>query len=310
MIAALRGQADVPLDVDVDEWAAGRRRALQGVPSVDVLAAYRVGVAGMRDEFLAAAKAEALSVDAILIGTQRIWEQGDRYSGVLLSAQREVELDLARGAEQHRIALLSRLLEGAQTVEQMIEEGVGLGLVPDSTYWVVRARSDSIDPSRLIRMLQGDVGSEHTLLAGVLDGDVAELLRRPFSGPLDDGVTLAVAGPATLNELRSAYAEVTSLLRAAARFGRRGVIDRQSMALRLAVTAQPELGALLHSRYVEPVGSGSPMAQLVLSSVEIYLQERRSIADAAAAALPSPSERCPAAMTAVPQPRIVRITCR
>ncbi|MFI0165453.1 PucR family transcriptional regulator [Streptomyces sp. NPDC017095] len=281
--AALRGEEHPGDEVARDERETGRRRALQGVPVADVLAAYRHGIALLRDEFLRIARDQGVSTDAMLLGVERIWRLGDHYGDELLAGHREAGLDLTRRAERQRTALLAHVLEGTMTTEQMVAAGAGFGLAADRRYWVLRARSASTDPLALTRMLERAAGPRHTVLAGAYGGDAATVLSRPVTGELADDVTAGLAGPAGLSQLHDGFAEATRLLEAATRFGHRGIVDRRRMALRLPVVNDPELGKHLHARYIAPVEAESAIGDTLLTSVEAYLSRRRSIPEAAAA---------------------------
>ncbi|MBB5960501.1 putative transposase [Saccharothrix tamanrassetensis] len=284
VVAALRG-AEHPAAgaVEEDEQETGRRRALQGIPSADVLVAYQRGIALLRDEFLRAARAEGLPADAALLGVQRIWQVGDRYSNDILAGHRKTGFDLVHREGQHRRMLLTRLLEGTMTTEQVVTAGVGLGLAADRDYWVLRARSAGSDPVTLTRVLERAVGAQDTVLIGDYRGDAAAVLSRPVADEPAGDITVGLAGPAVLSRLGVAFAEATRLLEAAIRFGRGGVVDRGRMALRLAVADERELGEYLHARYVELVSAESATGEALLASVETYLSRRRSIPEAAAA---------------------------
>ncbi len=283
VVSALRGEDHLSAGVAADERETGRRRALQGIPSTDVLTAYRSCIALLRDEFLRLARAVAIPADAVLLGAQRIWQLGDRRSNELLDGYREAELDLTRRAEQQQAILLARLLKGTMTTDQVVAAGVGFGFAADKHYWVLRARSDGTDPVALSHRVKRAAGEQDTALVGTYGGDVAAVLSRPITGQLTDDVTIGLAGPIGLSQLRTGFAEATQLLEVATRFGHRGIVDRSRMALRLAVAKEPELGKHLHARYVEPVEAESAIGEVLLASVEAYLTRRRSIPEAATA---------------------------
>ncbi|SDP43205.1 PucR family transcriptional regulator [Lentzea jiangxiensis] len=283
VVSALRGEDHLSAGVAADERETGRRRALQGIPSADVLTAYRSCIALLRDEFLRLAQAEAIPADAVLLGTQQIWQLGDHYSSEFLDGHREAELDLTRRAEQQQTILLARLLKGTMTTDQVVAAGIGFGFAVDKHYWVLRARSDSTDPVALSNRMRRAAGEQDTALVGTYGGDVAAVLSRPITGELTDDVTIGLAGPTGLSQLRTGFAEATQLLEVATRFGHRGIVDHSRMALRLAVAKEPELGKQLHARYVEPVEAESAIGEVLLASVETYLTRRRSIPEAATA---------------------------
>ncbi|WP_410565764.1 PucR family transcriptional regulator [Amycolatopsis sp. cmx-4-61] len=280
--AALRGEQSLPGGVAEDERETGRRRALQGVPSSDVLAAYRRGIALLRDEFLRIARHNGISADAVLLGTRRIWQLGDHCSNDVLTGHREAESGLTRREEQQRTTLLARLLDGTMTTGQMVAAGVGFGLTAGESYWVLRARSAGTDPFELTRALERAAGAQATVLISPYGGDVAGVLSQPVTDEPAGDVMAGLAGPVELSRLSAGFAEATRLLEATARFGHRGIVDRGRIGLRLAVANEPELGEYLYAGYVEPVEVESAIGEALLASVETYLSRRRSMPEAAA----------------------------
>ncbi|WP_147201231.1 hypothetical protein, partial [Pseudonocardia asaccharolytica] len=96
VVTSLRGDPRLPPEIEEDEHDSGRRRALQGVPSDDVVAAYRAVLGVLRDAFLDAAASLSIPLDAVLAGTRRLWELTDRFSTELVSARHQLDLDLVR----------------------------------------------------------------------------------------------------------------------------------------------------------------------------------------------------------------------
>ncbi|HKT04270.1 MAG TPA: hypothetical protein VJT31_32495, partial [Rugosimonospora sp.] len=140
VVATLEQQDTLPPSIEEDERASGRRRALQGVPVQDVVAAYRVVLAVLRDAFIEEAGAAGADAVAVLAGTRRLWDLTDRLSDVLVSARHEVDIDAARRDEQHRMALLQRLLAGVVEPGELVEGGAVHAVLPGPEHWVVRGR--------------------------------------------------------------------------------------------------------------------------------------------------------------------------
>ncbi|MEV6718518.1 hypothetical protein AB0M48_41490 [Lentzea sp. NPDC051208] len=59
------------------------------------------------------------------------------------------------------------------TTAQMVAARVGFGLASDKHYWVLRARSDGIDPLALSLQLKRAAGAQDTALVSAYGGDVA-----------------------------------------------------------------------------------------------------------------------------------------
>lgn len=278
VVATLGRPDDLP-EIEEDERESGQRRALQGVPSDVVVAAYRDVLAVLRDAFIEEATAASTDSAAVLAGTTRLWDLTDRYSSVLVSARQQVEIDAARRDERNRIALVQRLLTGGLDPADLATGGAVHGVLSGHRYWVFRGRDQSnpVDEQRLARHLEHGGRHHSRPLVAPLDDDVAGIAEsRP--GPLDAAV-IAVAGPVLLSAVPTAFAEASRLLAAAIRYRRTGVVDSTTLSVRVAVEQQTELGELLHRRYLAELtgtaGEGS-RSELV-ETVTTWLRARRSI---------------------------------
>lgn len=268
-VVATLGSRSALSRIEEDERESGHRRAAQGVPTEVVVEAYRTVLAILRDAFIDEATASGADPRAVLAGTTRLWDLTDRYSGVLVSTRRQVEIDSARHDERRRMAYLQRLLAGGLDPTEP-------GLLADGEYWVVRAR-DAGDPQRVTRHLERN----RRALVGPLDDDVVGLLTsRPV--PLDDAV-IAVAGPVALAAVPAAFAEVSRVLTVASRYGRTGVVDHSSLSVRVAVEEQAELGEQLYLRYLADLDRGGDGAAEIVATVRHWLRDRRSVAATAQA---------------------------
>lgn len=277
VVATLEVRDRLPEGIEEDERMSGRRRALQGVPTEDVVEAYRVVLALLRDAFIEEAIGAGADPWEALGGARRLWDLTDRYSNVLVSARQQVEIEAARRDERHRIAFLQRLLTGAEPAE-LVEGGAVHGILPDRNYWVARGRQRDAALQRLSRHLEmpGNVSDFRPLVAP-FDNDVVGIsVSRPT--PLEDAI-IAVAGPVPLPNIPHAFAEATQVLKVALRYGRTGVVDSSSLSVRVAVGQQHELGEQLYNRYLaEHVDRGTTGADDLLHTLRRYLHLRRSVA--------------------------------
>jgi hypothetical protein len=293
--AALRGSDELPETAEA-ESSSGRARALQGIPTEEVLGAYRAVMNVLREEFLAAAVRLEVPVASVLAGTHLLWDLTDRFSAELGEARRQIDVDFARRDERARLAFLQRLLAGTLLASEVAVSGSAFGLSADAEYWVCRGRQGDAAPGgsrrtareSLARRLErlGAGGLFHPLV-GSIDGDVvAVTATRP--PPADfgrtDGGVLAIAGPVALAALPHAFAEATRLLNVAVRYHRSGLVDNDSLSVRIAVAEESELSEALMARYVEPVAAAcGSTADVVLASVRSYLAHRRHVGETAAA---------------------------
>jgi PucR C-terminal helix-turn-helix domain len=285
VVETLHGRDILPAEISEDEPKSAQRRAVQGVPAEDVVACYWAVLAVLRDEFIARASAAGIPSEIILAGTQRLWDMTDRLSGVLMRARHDIDIDLARRDERQKLAFMQRVLNGNLLPSEVMDFGSGFGLEPDSQHWVFRARHPEGTPQSLIRNIELTCAGEHFApLVGPIDGDLAGITcRRPT---VNDGVTLlATVGPRPLPMLAQAFAECTRLLNVAVRYRKHGLVDRESLSVRIAVIEESDIGAALFHRYVAAVLDACPMADVILRSVQVYLARHRRIQEAAAALL-------------------------
>ncbi|MFC4944184.1 PucR family transcriptional regulator [Pseudonocardia sp. GCM10023141] len=272
-------QIELPAHIEEDERSSGQRRALQGVPSDDVVEAYRAVLSVLRDAFIDEAGAADADPRSVLAGTRRLWDLTDRYSNVLVSARQQVEIDAARRDERHRMAFLQRLLTGGVEHAELVEGGAVHGVLPDHEYWVLRGRQRSGDPQRLSRHLELSPTIGTRPLVTLVDDDVAGIsTARP--APLD-GAVIAVAGPVALAGVATAFTEATRVLTVAVRYDRSGVVDSSSLSVRVAVEQQAELGEQLYRRYVSPFRDAGAASEEVLQTIHTYLHQHRSVATTA-----------------------------
>jgi putative transposase len=285
VVETLHGRDILPAGVHEDEGKSSRRRAVQGVPAEDVVACYWAVLAVLRDEFIARAGAAGTPSEIVLAGTRQLWDMTDRLSGVLIQARHDIDIDLARRDERQKLALLQRILNGNLLPSEVSHLGTAYGLEPDSENWVFRARHPEGTTQSLSRHIELTCGGQYfPPLVGPIDGDLAGITcRRPSVN--DDATVLATVGPFPLTMLGQAFAECTRLLNVAVRYGKRGLVDRESLSVRIAVIEDSEIGAALFHRYVATVLDSGPMADLILESVQVYLARNRRVQAAADALL-------------------------
>jgi PucR-like helix-turn-helix protein len=277
VVATLEQRDTLPTEIEEDERESGQRRALQAVPTDDVVKAYRAVISVLRDAFIEEASATEADPWVVLAGTRRLWDLTDRYSDVLVAARQQVDIDTARRDEQHRIAFLHRLLTGSLDPADLATGGAIHGMLPDRDYWVARGRHRQDDTHRLTRHLESYSGNVRPLVAP-FDNDVAAIsATRPT--PLEDAF-IAVAGPVGLGAVPHAFGEATRVLNVAVRYGRTGVVDSSGLSVRVAVEQHDELGEQLYRRYVASFAT-LPGSAEILDTVQAYLHQHRSIGDTA-----------------------------
>ena len=259
VVSVLRGSPDLPAEAEETERQSGGQRALQGIPADVVVGAYRAVMSLLREEFLATAKRLEIPPVDVLYATRLLWDLTDRYSTEVVAERQQIDIEFARRDEQERLAFLQRLLTGTLLPAEILVGGVAYGLVPDHEYWVSRGRHPEEHRHALSRRLEhSGATSNFRPLIGWIDGDVvAVTAKRPTVEA--DGAVLAISGPVLPAAFPQAFGEATRLLNVAARFQRQGLVDNNSLSIRIAVVEEGELSEALLARYAAPVlatGSG------------------------------------------------------
>lgn len=285
IVAVLRGDPRLPDGVPEDEFATGRRRALQGVPTEEMTALFRAVIGRLRDAFVEICRAAEVGVEAILTGLQWLWRSADETTSAMLAGYHSAELDQARAAESRRISFLTALLLGTLPPPATEDDDtLEFGLRRSHGYWVVRARVTAEERANLERILSA-AGRTPTLtpLLGPVDNELVGVLGRPLPADLDcGGLVVAIDGDRVPAELHLAFATAGELLATGLRAGRTGVVDRAGCGLRLALYDRTDIGEDLCTRYVTPLRTNR-MGDDILRTVRVHLAHRRSVTDTALA---------------------------
>jgi len=187
--------------------ATGRRRAEQGAPLPDVMAAYRVGTRYLWEAVVAAATG-TVSNEAVVRAASQLWDVQSIYTDAMSTAYRDVLAAQSLEHEQQRSALVEALLEGRVVDGGTLWETADLLRLPHQGPYVVvaaevpelgrpalhgpeeRLRSDDLPSAwRLLPDLQIGLVCLHR--DGRLD-KLVDLLRRSATGrvgvspPYDD----------------------------------------------------------------------------------------------------------------------------
>jgi hypothetical protein len=285
VVAILEGRRTLPARITEDERESGRRRALQGVPAIDVASAYRAVMGVLRDAFINAASDLRLSANALSQGIRDLWEITDVYSDELITARLQIDNEVARRDERERSAFLQRILGGSLLSDEIGRVGATFGLVSGVEYWVFRARLSESGAHALNSRVEPILAGHHSApLIGPIDADLAGLtLKQPTIRECEG--TLAIAGPAALFRVHDAFCEATQLLNAALRFGQTGVVTIDRLSIRLAIARDDVVGDALLQRYVAPILATNKRDQAIalLESVIAFLHGQRRVSAVAAA---------------------------
>lgn len=257
VVAALRAGRPPERD-ELDDVRRTRERASQGVPADDLHDAYRMCLRILGEQFIALAEQVGVDDSTILAGTRLLWDTTDVLTSVVVTARQEADLDLASHDEQHRLDLLRSLVFDSTGQPEVRQRAAAFGLPLDRSYWAVRGHSD--DPAQLDLLRSTLEATTHTYgsrsLLGVIDGDVVGVVS-VLPTVLAGRFTVGMGGPAPLDAIPHAFATASRMLDVALGFGLTGSFQMSDLSLRVAVVSEPELSALLVTRYIAPLHAES-----------------------------------------------------
>ena len=270
-IAAL-AEGRAPVASEMDEAQIARDRADRGLPVEDVLRAYRVSLRVIRDAFLAEASVVGMKPGQVLAAMQVLWDVTDAATVQLAVVHREMAVARALHDVHQRVDFLRGLLFGTLNPAEVIARSPLYGLAVDHLYRAVRARpAPGVALEELKRSLEGpSTGRGPYSLIGVLDGDVAGIISTLPSMTRRLG-TIGVGPSTTLEAAEQSFHTASRVLDVAMRFSRLGYVHLEDLSWRVAVISEPELGALLVRKYVEPLRGEMEFGETLCETVGLFL---------------------------------------
>jgi hypothetical protein len=232
-LAAFERPAHPGPDDFAEATRLGADRAAQGVPIGALLGGVQAGRGRALEIAIARGRAAGIADDVLLEGLLDL----DRYTSALerhvIDGYHAAELELARTRRDQHIGLLRRVLLG-EPVEPA--ELTRFGLRTDLTYHCVVAGGGEPVLERDLVAAGG--------MAGVVEGRLAGLTPR-LPRDRTPAVPVVYAPAAALDRAPDRYRLCVAAVRAAGRFGRRGLLAVADLAGETAVAEQPALGRLL-----------------------------------------------------------------
>ncbi|MEZ5255559.1 MAG: helix-turn-helix domain-containing protein [Ilumatobacteraceae bacterium] len=271
MVAALRAGRP-PEPEELDEARRARERTAQGVPANELHDAYRMCLRIVGESFVDAASSVDLDQRAAHEGTRLLWATADVLTAVVVTARQEVELDFARHDERQRVDFLRSLVFDVAVRPELRKRAAAFGMPSDRSYWVVRSRVGSVELREELRAMLESLTRTYGCrpLLGVVDGDVVGVV--PVKPTLADArFTLGIGGPAPLESLPRAFSAASRMLDTGIAFGLTGCLELNDLSLRLAVGSEPELGAMLYTRYLAPLRAEGDFGELLEETVAAHI---------------------------------------
>lgn len=295
-IEFMLGSMGAPLNSPVFEPAAarstGRRRAEQGAPLPDVMAAYRVGTRYLWEAVLAEATANGtVATEAVVHAASQLWTVQSVYTDAMSTAYRDVQAMLSIEQEQQRSALVEALLEGRVTEGGSLWETAELLRLPhQGPYAVVAAEVPELGrpalPGAEERLRSADLSSAWRLLPDCQIGLVC-LRRTDDAAKLVDHLRRLAAGRVGVSPSYDDLGDTAQALRFAriamtASAGTEHVTVFDEAPLAVAAVAAPDVAA----RFVRNVLGGlddlpRDDRTVLLDTFEAWLDNGGSANDAA-----------------------------
>ncbi|MER5916874.1 helix-turn-helix domain-containing protein [Streptomyces sp. NPDC001982] len=280
VVATLGGTEGIPAELTDDVREVGRQRAMQGITSEDLIGAYRLVMAVLRDAFVDECLEHEIPADVVLRGVRQLWNVTDQLSNEMLAARSYLDIELAQREAQQRISFMQAILNDRLSHADLKAAVAAYGLLPDAEYRVCRSRNARADDQRMMRCLEMAASGVSSPIVGPVDGDLVAILDAvPRECPA--GALIVVSTPKNPLNLASGFAEATRILNVAVKFGMSGVVTNSDLGIRIAVAEEQELGQMLHTRYIDPVLNGSSSPEQVLESVSAFLRWGRHVATCA-----------------------------
>jgi hypothetical protein len=250
----------------------GKLRARQGIGVDDLLHAWRIAVDEAVGTITQTGRASEVPADALLDLVNDLHRTSDRTMVAAARGHREQELALAGSRRDQRSDLVRRLLQGSLTPVAVGVHAEIHGLDTDRPYHAVRARpgerSTVADLERRLGLSAG--AGRPTGLGAVIDGDLAGFTANAPSGPVD--VPVGLGPPVPLHRLEESFRPASRALATGAAFGMTGVFELGELGVRPAILADAELGDELKRRYLKPLMDNSDIAQTLIETTRLYLE--------------------------------------
>jgi len=255
--------------------AAGARRAQDGVPLEDMFRAWHLAIRVVaRQARLVAAEIGAPASDAaeavdIVLATT------DAAISVAACAHREAELASVRSSAEQRSAFVAALLTG-KVLTSARAQASATGLDPSRHYVAVRVVGiGSQDLDRLAHAIARRPEQRGLPYASaVIDGHLGLVLAESPQGL--EGCVAGIGPRQQLDRIQDSFAMATRTLHTAQALGLEGAHAFDELALESAVITDTPVGAILHRRYVEPLGD-QPGARDIRATVLTYLANELNV---------------------------------
>jgi hypothetical protein len=248
----------------------GEERAQQGIPTEEMLRAWRLAIREVLDEMITVGRRRRITDRTLLELTRDLLGTTDAATLAFTQGHHRVELELARLEQQRRTDFVRGILFTTLGPAEIRQEAHRYGLDPEREYHSIRAQPTQAMPMAAIERRLGLAvdSSRPRGLAALIDGDVAGFVDHLPAGT--SGPAIGIGPPARLDQLEASFRRATRAMATATAFGITGICDLGRLGLLPTVLADTDVAEELTRRYVAPLGTGEA-TQLVLDTVRRYL---------------------------------------
>ncbi len=248
----------------------GGARARQGIPTEEMLRAWRLSLRQVLDAMIAAGREFGVSDSVLLELARDLLDATDAATLAFSQGHHSAELELAREDQHRRDDFLRGVLFASLGPAEILKQANHYGLDPEKRYFAVRAQPTPAMPVEAIEHLLGLVfdSSRPKGMVALVNGDVAGFIDRPPKGR--SRAVIGIGTPARIDGLEPSFRRATRAMVTAAAFDMTGVHDLASLGLLPAVLDDTDVAEELTSRYITPVTRGAPKGQ-ILETLLCYL---------------------------------------
>ncbi len=257
-------------------------RAGQGIGIEVVLSAIHVSERAIWARTRERARRDGVAPSLLLDARELYDDWAEAVRRRLIEAHREARASQQVARPGREEELVRRLLDGGSAAALAAAEA---GLAPADGLWVLLARAEDRAGTAQLDRLARELRPSPTARIG--DVVVAVSAEQPATVIPDSA--LGLAGPATAEEVGSAFRLALAALGAAEQTGRRGLVQAAEVAGVVAALSRPDLAAALLARHRDARRDLGPQALPVARTVRAWLEADRDTTVAARALFVHPN---------------------
>lgn len=273
----------VPDPKEVSEASVADIRASQGIPLHDVLHAYRLSLALIKDELTRIG--EHVDSRAVIMAIYLLWQTADVVADQLAIHHQEAEVRAARRDERHTLDTLTRILSGTINSADLPKSAAQLGLPVEGSMYVIRCSASNQDNLLAYKQhLTRHAKLKETTppVLALIDGQLSGILRG-FSTSENAPLTIGFAHIRDLQSAPEGWYAATQALTTAQAFNLSGSYSFADLALRSVITSQTSVGELLWNRYFSKFQKSDAQYELIVTTIGSLQEHGMNINQAAAA---------------------------